>query len=149
MVGMMLGFYPGGVDIQYNVNNATSQGIFSFGGFAFPVLGVCSRPDLTIQIRDDDGDREEMRQVTLATGARPVSVWRIDGTNFDQGGVGYDTDGSESDISSFCSHGRWITNAGVARTVQRTTRIHIREDVGPTYTILETFTYNLTAVFSG
>lgn len=150
---MMLGpglLEPPIVEEAYNVDNSSVQGIFSFGGYAFPILTSCSRPDLTIQIRDDNGDTEVHRQVTQSTGSRPVSTYKIDGTNFDQGGAGYDTDGSETAILSFCSHGRWITNAGVSRTVSRTTGIHIRGDWnGSEYPILETFIYALTAVFSG
>lgn len=131
------------------VDNSSVQGIFSFGGFAFPILGVCSDPDLTIQVRDAAGDRETYRLVTPFDSPNNfLSVWRISGTNFDQGGAGYDTDGVETQNGSFCSHGRWITNAGVGRTVQRTTGIHIRSNINP-YPILFSYVYDLTATFTG
>jgi hypothetical protein len=144
---MVMGQASGAIEVV--VDNSSVQGVFSFGGYAFPILLACSRPDLTLQVRDAAGDTEIFRQPTLATGSRVVSVERVDGTDFDSGGSGYVNAGSPTAITSFCSHGRWETNAGVSRTVSRTTRIYVREDNAPTYTILEIWEYSLTAIFTG
>lgn len=138
--------YPAaGGQLQFTINNSAGQGILSFGGFAFPILGACSHPDLTIQRRDDGGDVELQRDVTISPAGQLVIVTRLAGAQFDQGGSGYVNDGGG--VTGFCSHGRWETNAGVPRVIQRTTQIEIRNDAN-TATI-ETWVFDIEATFTG
>lgn len=141
--------------LEVTINNSASQGIFMFGVFLFPVQGTCLTPsNFGYATRGDDPDDivvlADIDNVLLD---KCANIWRESGTNFDLGGSGYANDGSPSTSTSPCSHGRWVSNAGVARTVSRVTNVRFRQGTiafpcpGTTITFEQQF--NVTAIFTG
>lgn len=113
--------------LVFTINNSSSQGILTFGGFIFPIDAVADHARLKVGIRGDDPDEEFILEDLTASESHPpfrVGVHRlVSGTNFDLGGSGFITDNAAGVCGSIDSSGRWTSNAGVPRTVQRTTRV--------------------------
>lgn len=113
--------------LVFTINNSTSQGILSFGGWIFPIDSVADHARLKVGIRGDDPDQEFILEDLSASETHPpfrvAVVQLVSGTNFDLGSSGYVNDNAAGSCSSMDNHGRWVANAGVQRTVQRTTRV--------------------------
>lgn len=142
------------------IDNSAVQGILSFGIWAFPMAAVCTRGHVQCWKRDGTGDTLIFDDVYDATASLVYVnyVGRQGGVNFDLGSTeGYTDAGTPGfpvpPCSSVCNHGRWVSNAGVPRTVQRTTRIQITPGVipgaCPGSSIFFAKGYDITAVFSG
>lgn len=144
--------------IEVTINNSASQGIFMFGVSLFPVQATCLTPsNFGYAVRGDDPDLiVVLADIDNTLLDKCGQYWRVSGTNFDLGGSGYANDGvvppAVASLSP-CSHGRWVSNAGVPRTVQRTTGIQFRQGTIalPCPGAAETFRqeFNVTAIFTG